>query len=650
MHHLGATNCNWPTLLARLTLTSLTLTSLTLLASWVWTGPAAAQVTDRTAPTNAPTNTNTTTTTTAAAAVAAAPAVDLAPLQLPGLLHLAAGVTRAGTPLPAVIAAEDLDLHTPKLRILLVGGLDGSRHTPAVAIEVLRRFYSDERYAPLRDSVLLSAIPDGNPDGRPRGLQDDQGIQHEETQGQEPQVDLSVGYPPDPQAYTSTTAPESQYLWRWIGMHAPDLVVVLAAGERSGKLDDERLPVTALSRQLSQHPVGGIGAIEALTWTVPPGEMQPFRNVADPLLAGLAAGAPAQWQGQISPARRELQRRRSRQPLDVCQQLAAVYGQELESTAYIPAVAVLGRLRYAELAGAPEHRLDIQRIVEPYRSGTRTPLDDKASASDVAGQILWGALHDATGDPAYQRLVIAAAERGFNAQGEPLAAMPLHNEMSDSVFMGCPILAQAGRLTGDDRYYAMCVRHLRFMRHLNVREDGLHRHSPLDPTAWGRGNGFPALGLALVLSDLPAAHPLRMEVLDAFRQHLTALLPHQDATGAWHQVIDHPESYRELTATCMITFAIARGLDRGWLEGPQFQAAAQRGWQAIQLRVADNGELIDVCTGTGKLRSLREYLDRPAILGRDPRGGAMVLLAATEMAATGLAAAAGPASTPTSTN
>ncbi len=33
------------------------------------------------------------------------------------------------------------------------------------------------------------------------------------------------------------------------------------------------------------------------------------------------------------------------------------------------------------------------------------------------------------------------------------------------------------------------------------------------------------------------------------------------------------------------------------------------------------------------MKSYREYLDRPAILGRDPRGGAMALLVASEMVA-----------------
>jgi rhamnogalacturonyl hydrolase YesR len=188
-------------------------------------------------------------------------------------------------------------------------------------------------------------------------------------------------------------------------------------------------------------------------------------------------------------------------------------------------------------------------------------------------------------------------------------------------------------MTGDPRYYDMCVRHLRFMRKLCVRGDGLYRHSPLDEAAWGRGNGFPALGLALTLSEMPADHPLRPEVLDAFRAHIEALSPHQDATGMWHQIIDRPESYRELSATCMITFAVARGVRRGWLDRERYEPNVRRAWPAINARVADDGSLVDVCTGTGKQRSLRAYYDRPAILGRDARGGAMALLAATEVAA-----------------
>jgi rhamnogalacturonyl hydrolase YesR len=97
-------------------------------------------------------------------------------------------------------------------------------------------------------------------------------------------------------------------------------------------------------------------------------------------------------------------------------------------------------------------------------------------------------------------------------------------------------------------------------------------------------------------------------------------------------VIDHEESYRELTATSMITFAMIRGLRSGWLDPATYEPAIHKAWNAIKTRVATTGDLVDVCTGTGKQKSLRDYFDRTAILGHDDRGGAMALLAATEMA------------------
>lgn len=150
--------------------------------------------------------------------------------------------------------------------------------------------------------------------------------------------------------------------------------------------------------------------------------------------------------------------------------------------------------------------------------------------------------------------------------------------------------------------------------------------------AWGRGNGFPALGLALTLARWPKSIPGREEVLGYFREHLTALSRHQDADGTWHQVIDHPTSYREFSATCMIAHAIAIGVHRGWLEATAYGPRVSRAWDSVKLRIDLRGEgFIDVCTGTGKQRTLEDYFRRTAILGRDDRGGAFALLLATEL-------------------
>ena len=58
--------------------------------------------------------------------------------------------------------------------------------------------------------------------------------------------------------------------------------------------------------------------------------------------------------------------------------------------------------------------------------------------------------------------------------------------------------------------------------------------------------------------------------------------------------------------------------------------SADRAWQAINERTSTDGRLVNVCAGTGKQKTLQDYFDRPAINGRDDRGGAMGLMFAVE--------------------
>ena len=466
------------------------------------------------------------------------------------------GLTAGQKPIPCVPDGDLWRIEKGRARVVVVGGLDGSGDAAArVAVEVARVRKQLGRHA------AIHSVPMANPEN------------------------AALRFPPQGEAYAAN--PEAHYLWRWIGVVAPDALVVVGADP--GGLAD------ALNREAP----AGVGRIAVLQAG-----------------AAIATVVP-------SPAREEMDRRVRRTPDEVAKQLAKHYGHELPEAVYIPAVAVLGRLRLGEVA-------DVERIVAPYASGGRDSLA-KATGSHLAGHLLFAELALLTGNERYVRLVRAAADLGFDAEGKPKESMPLHSEMSDAVFMGCPILAAAGRLTGDTKYFDMSLRHLRFMRKLDLRADGLYRHSPLDEAAWGRGNAFPALGLALTLGYLPKTHAAFPEILAAFQRHMEALAQHVDASGMWRQVIDVSGSYPELSATCMIGVAMRRGVREGWLPPARYRPLIDRAWEAAKRRIAEDGRLIDVCTGTGKQPSLKHYLDRPAILGVDARGGAMALLFATEM-------------------
>ena len=543
------------------------------------------------------------------------------------LRRLDIGVTRRGTLIPSLVSPEDLDPHTPKTRILLVnfGGVTKPERSVGGA---LKWFYESPDAEPFRARFVLSAVPVANPDGwaaRRSGSN---------LSGGTP----DAAYPPPGSAYNDPRNPEAQYLWRWIGISAPDLVIEIGSGStvswfvpRTGLSEMRPLltlgPPLAATRELSsrlpRHNPSGTGPVPAVRLDEHP----------DRVAVRLKELFETGFRGP-SPARREIQDRLRRTPIQIATQLSGKYGHELGTVAYIPALAMVGRIRLGQLIEDPSHLADVERIVEVYVQGTKPSVPPgRVFGSNHSGHLVFSELARVTGKRVYKRLAQNAADLALHDNGTLREAMPGHVEMSDSVFMACPILVETGALTGDARFTRMALRHLRFMLKTNLRTDGLHAHSPLDKAAWGRGNGFPALGLAWCLSHLPASAPERVPILEAHRQHLAALIRHQDPTGMWHQVVDHTGSYREFTSTCMITYAIIRGLRRGWLDEKTFGPVVARSWPAIQARIARDATLVDVCTGTGKQKSLRDYLDREAILGTDARGGAMALLVTTEMAA-----------------
>ncbi|MDA1312917.1 MAG: glycoside hydrolase family 88 protein [Acidobacteria bacterium] len=345
-------------------------------------------------------------------------------------------------------------------------------------------------------------------------------------------------------------------------MHAPDRVIDLRVSERIAPAEDDLVTQLAASSPSATGPVPALRL--QITADSEQAALELFKRIDQ-----AAARYPA-------PARRATQSRLDRKPLKVARQLAQHYGHKLNEVAYIPALALVGRIRLSDLTGEPSHLADVERIVAPYVSGDKPTLRENTSGSNLSGHLVFSELARVTGNRRYTELAKAAADLGFDEQGNPLPSMPFHNEMSDAFFMGTPILVETGQLTGQKKYFDMALRHMKFMQALDLRPDGIYRHSPLDEAAWGRGNGFPALGLALSLTALPADDPGRADMLAAYRRHLKALLPHQDPTGMWHQVIDHPESYREFTATAMITFAMLRGLRNGWLERSRVEPASRR--------------------------------------------------------------------------
>ena len=331
-----------------------------------------------------------------------------------------------------------------------------------------------------------------------------------------------------------------------------------------------------------------------------------------------------------SPARRVLDARRSRSPLDIARILASVYGHKLqEPIMYTQGVSISGRLRLAELDPSVSSSVsDVASIVEPYVSGTIDPFGDSPQTPKLAG-VVWGdELANLTSDKRHAELVVKAASYYIpREQGEwPPPADP--DFRTEDMFLAGTILGRAFQITGNELFLDILTN---LLLNGNIQQDdGLFWHCRSAHYLWGRGNGFAALGLTECLTYLPDDHTHRNVIMSMYVRLLDGIQRLQQPSGMYSQVLDIPGSYQEHTSTCMIGYSMARGLRMGWLDSSH-RASLELMWRGVCERIDDDGGIVDSCTGTGVQQSIGDLLDRPAIFGYDDRGGSMAIWFATEM-------------------
>jgi len=199
----------------------------------------------------------------------------------------------------------------------------------------------------------------------------------------------------------------------------------------------------------------------------------------------------------------------------------------------------------------------------------------------------------------------------------------------DDLYMSVPCLAQMGKLTGDRRYFDDAAKQiLQFHSRMFVPEKGLWMHgwiqemSPHPAFHWGRANGWAFMATAELLSVLPKDHPDRTRLLDIFKAHAAGLRQVQAPSGLWHQLLDRPDSYEETSSSAMFVFAMARGINLGWLSRTTYAPVVLRGWNGVATKVNSIGQVEGTCIGTSLGWDDTYYLNRPtdvnATLGYGP--------------------------------
>jgi unsaturated rhamnogalacturonyl hydrolase len=207
---------------------------------------------------------------------------------------------------------------------------------------------------------------------------------------------------------------------------------------------------------------------------------------------------------------------------------------------------------------------------------------------------------------------------------------------ADDLYMGLVFLARMGDLTGDPNYFDEAARQVTLFTHYLFNPcTQLYYHGYYSDIGkqnvahWGRCNGWVMLAQADLLEYLPESHPLRDQLLEIFFQQVIGVSRYQDPSGLWHQLIDKSDSYLESSCSAMFIYSIAKAVNKGWIPA-SYGSIARQGWKGLKTKIREDGQVKDICIGTGMEDNLVFYYERPA-QRNDIHGLGAILLAGVEM-------------------
>jgi len=236
----------------------------------------------------------------------------------------------------------------------------------------------------------------------------------------------------------------------------------------------------------------------------------------------------------------------------------------------------------------------------------------------------------------------------------------------DGLYMATPFLAEYGQRFGEPELFnEACHQIILIDRHLYNPATGLYLHAwdekhaqawadkttGLSPNPWSRSIGWYAMAIVDTLDYIPATHEEIDNVVRILRKVADGIARYQDPeSGLWWQVTDQGPrkgNYLEASGSAMFVYALAKGINHGYLPRDVFEPVVLKGYRGIAtrlLKVSDNGKvsLSQVCNvaglgytnAAGRPRdgSFDYYISEP-IIDNDHKGVGPLILAGIEVEA-----------------
>jgi rhamnogalacturonyl hydrolase YesR len=207
---------------------------------------------------------------------------------------------------------------------------------------------------------------------------------------------------------------------------------------------------------------------------------------------------------------------------------------------------------------------------------------------------------------------------------------------ADAAFMSPPVFAHLAKITKDSRYldfmhaefwemtdylfdenYGLYLRDSRYF----TRKDEQGR-----PIFWGRGNGWVLAGIARTLEYLPTDDAQLERYQTLFKTMSKSLLNYQNDDGSWPSSLLEAgsDAHSETSATALLVFGLAWGVNTGLLEKDEYMPAIKQAWASIVENIHPDG----------KVGYVQQVAYAPGSATKDDTqlyGSGAVLLAAAEL-------------------
>jgi unsaturated rhamnogalacturonyl hydrolase len=333
------------------------------------------------------------------------------------------------------------------------------------------------------------------------------------------------------------------------------------------------------------------------------------------------------------------------------------YTQGLEGLAFLRLSEATGNKVYYEYAkGFADSLIDSQGRILNYKMSNFNI--DQVNP----GRMIF-ILYEKTNDPRYKN-VIDTLRQQLRLQPRTPEGGFWHKKVYpnqmwlDGLYMGEPFYAEYARQFNEPGDFTDIVNQFNLAAtHTYDPATGLFRHAwdsskempwadkvtGQSPHAWGRAMGWFAMAYVDVIGYIPETQPGRTEMIKTFNTLVEGIVKIQDqTTGGWYQVLDRSGAqgnYIETSCTSMFTYAILKGVRKGYLD-KKYLVNAQLAYQGlIKNFITENGDgtinLTRVCSvaglgGNPYRDGSYEYYINEKIRDNDPKGVAPFIMASLE--------------------